>query len=190
MSRSIAIREIERRAKESSVPICVAYFYIRYSEQAQLTVRAVLEVLVKQSVERHEQLRPLFEKVYEPHIRERTRPTEEELLALLREFTKCIPDTFHFLDALDEAPIDIQHDLVEKLATLDARVFITSRHMEEVQAFFPDARCFQISAQEQDLDLHIAKRLSTPRLRTLLGQRDASFTDRVRSAIKSKCAGM
>jgi hypothetical protein len=163
---------------------------MRYSEHAKLTVRGVLEVLVKQSVERHGQLKALYEEVYLPHIREGTRPTEEELLGLLWKFTKCIPESFYFLDALDEAPVEIQHDLIEKLATLNVRLFITSRHMEEVQSFFPDARCFKISAQEQDLDLHIAKRLSTPRLRTLLAQRDASFTDGVRSAIKSKCGGM
>jgi hypothetical protein len=164
---------------------------MRYSEHSEVTVRQVLEVLVKQSVERHEILRPYAKEVYARHICEGTQPTEDQLAGLLQQFTAYMSITFYLLDALDEAPVDIQHDLVERLASLDARIFITSRPLRDVQAHFPDAHCFEIAARDRDVDLLIAKKLqSSPRLRALLGREDASVKQRVIATVKSKCDGM
>ena len=146
---------------------------------------------MKQSLERHNCLISRADKVYARHIREKTQPTEEELLGLLRWFTVRIPGTFYFLDALDEAPIDIQRELVDKLASVNARVFITSRPMD-VQVDFPKAHHFEIAARDQDLDLHISLKLQKTgvRLRKLLDEGDGSLKVYVISVIKSKCGGM
>ncbi|KAH6883761.1 hypothetical protein BKA70DRAFT_1167273, partial [Coprinopsis sp. MPI-PUGE-AT-0042] len=150
---SIVIRELEARAAVEARQICVCYVYIRYSDSADLTVRSVLEILVKQTVERQPECVWLAERAYARHVREKTQPTEDELLQLLHQFTEAVAVTFYLLDALDEAPDRIQIDLVQKLATLNARLFITSRPLEAVQDQFPEAHCFPIVAQGGDLDL-------------------------------------
>lgn len=187
--RSIAINEVERRAKAAGGTICVAYFYLRYSEHAEVTVRGVLEVFVKQILERHEDLLQVASALYDQHAREGTHPSEEELLGLLSEFNEH-KSACYFLDALDEAPVSIQVDLVEKLMSLNARIFITSRPMKDAQACVPEARCFEIAAQEHDLDLYIDKRLrGSPHLRALLRE-DKAQKQLIMDTVKAKCGGM
>ncbi|KAH6909906.1 hypothetical protein BKA70DRAFT_1221560 [Coprinopsis sp. MPI-PUGE-AT-0042] len=188
---SIVIRELEALAAVEDSGICVCYVYIRYSDGADLTVRNILEILVKQTVERHSDCASLAEKAYARHLREKTLPTEEELLQLLHRFTKTKSATFYILDALDEAPDRIQIDLVQKLASLNARLFITSRPLEAVKAHAPDAHCFSIFAQEGDLDLHIAQEITrSSHLANLLQRPGSSLRDEIISLVKSKCGGM
>jgi hypothetical protein len=169
----------------------VAYYYMRYSEHNDVSIRGILEVLVKQTLERHQDLLPLAAIVYERHIHEGTEPTEEQLLELLRAFNGRKAVTFYVLDALDEAPIEIQLAIIEKLASLNARIFITSRPMRDVQILFNDARFFEIIAHERDLDLHISKKLQgNPRLRLLFSQGNAHERDALIQEIKRKCGGM
>ncbi|KAH6873709.1 hypothetical protein BKA70DRAFT_281891 [Coprinopsis sp. MPI-PUGE-AT-0042] len=188
---SIVIRELEALAAVKGSRICVCYVYIRYSDRANLSVRNIVEILVKQTVERHPECASIAEKAYARHIREKTQPTEAELLQLLRQFAEVNAATFYLIDALDEAPDRIQVDLVLKLASLDVRLFITSRPLEAVQARAPNAHCFPIFAQEGDLDLHINQEIARSRdLETLLKKAGPSLKDEVVSLVKSKCGGM
>jgi ankyrin repeat domain-containing protein 50 len=158
-----------------------------------VTVRCVLEVLVKQTIERHNELRPLAAKVYEQHIREGTKPTEEELVGLLREFISRKAVTCYVLEALDEAPLNIQPVLLETLASLKARIFVTSRPMNDVQALFSTAHFFEIAARERDLDLHIAKMLEGGLRSRLLFTPSEEGRERkqlVIDTVKKNCGGM
>lgn len=51
---SIVINDLDARAAASGGRICVAYIYFRYSDSSTLTIRSILEILVKQTVERHQ----------------------------------------------------------------------------------------------------------------------------------------
>ncbi|KAH6909650.1 hypothetical protein BKA70DRAFT_1426069 [Coprinopsis sp. MPI-PUGE-AT-0042] len=137
LPRSIVIDKLEALAREWNYQICVAYVYIRYSDQNQLTVRGILEVFVKQTVERHPDCIPLAQQADDRHLREGTQPTEGELLLLLAEFVARRKATFYILDALDEAPVKIRLVLLQKLSSLGARLFITSRPLPTIEAKFP-----------------------------------------------------
>lgn len=189
--RSIVIRELEARAAAADGRICVCYVYFRYSDGADLTVRSVLEILVKQTVERHGDCALLAEQAYARHLCEKTQPTEAELLQLLQQFAATVKATFYVLDALDEAPDRIQIDLVQKLASLRARLFITSSPLDPVTVQAPDRHCFSIVAQEDDLDLHIAHEITrSGHLANLLERVGSSLRDEIVSMIKKKCGGM
>lgn len=191
LHRSIIIHALQNHAAASQPPICVCYIYFRYSDDTKTTLRSFLEVLVKQTIERHSQCLSLFYQVYAGHIRERSQPSEEELLSLLHQFTLRMVATFYVLDALDEAPVDVQYDIVQKLASLNVKLFITSQPMKALQEDFPQAQCFQIVAQNSDLDLHISKEFArSPGLRRVFQRADPSWRVRVISAIKEKCDGM
>jgi hypothetical protein len=191
LPRSIIIRAVEALAKRSPSSICVGYLYIRYSDHSKATVRDYLEVLVKQTIERHSRCLPMFNKVYGPHIREGTRPSEGELAHLLKRFVRSMAITFFFLDALDEAPTEIQLTLVKALVSLGAKVLITSRPLKALQAHFPDIHCFSIVAHEKDLDLHISKEISSSvELQAALDEAGPEWRGKVTSWIKKKCGGM
>ncbi|KAH6909860.1 ankyrin repeat-containing domain protein, partial [Coprinopsis sp. MPI-PUGE-AT-0042] len=188
---SIVIRDLEARAEAAGGRICGCYVYIRYSDRADLTVRNVLEILMKQTIERHAECKILAEQAYARHLREQTQPMEAELLQLLHQFTEVTEATFYFLDALDEAPDRIQIDLVQKLASLNVRLFITSRPLEAVQAQASNTHCFQITAQDEDLDHHINQEIARSRaLTNLLEKAGSSLRDEIVLLVKSKCGGM
>ncbi|KAH6884779.1 ankyrin repeat-containing domain protein [Coprinopsis sp. MPI-PUGE-AT-0042] len=173
---SIVLSEVELHAK---------------SDHTTATVKDVLAVLVKQTIERHPRYLPFLRELYDIHIREGTQPSESELLHLLRLLTALIEATFYFLDALDEAPPGVQLDLLEKLSSLNVKLFITSRPLPILEARFPGAHRFPILAQDRDLDLHIKKEISrSPMLQTILNEQDPSFRERITTTIKKKCGGM
>jgi hypothetical protein len=147
--------------------------------------------LVKQTVERHADCIALAEKAYARHLREKTQPTEAELLQLLQRFAGQKQGTFYFLDALDEAPDRVQLELVEKLASLGVRLFITSRPLKTVENFVPGVHSFAIAAQDYDLGLHINREIDrSPELRSLLHRAGLSVREGTVALIKDKCNGM
>ncbi|KAH6889067.1 ankyrin repeat-containing domain protein [Coprinopsis sp. MPI-PUGE-AT-0042] len=187
---SIVIEHLETLCNDTDARICVCYVYFRYSDRSGMTVRNILEILVMQTLERQPDCQPLVEQTYARHLSERTKPTEAQLLGLLRRLTKDMAITFYILDALDEAPTKIQLAVVETLASLNVKLFITSRPLKTVEANFPEAHTFAILAQDADIDLHIATRINkNVELRRVL-QADPSLTDELVSAIKHNCRGM
>ncbi|KAH6911299.1 hypothetical protein BKA70DRAFT_1146617 [Coprinopsis sp. MPI-PUGE-AT-0042] len=188
---AIVINEVESRAQESDALICVGFIYFRYSDHTMATVRDFLEVLVKQTIERHSNCLPIFNEVYARHVRERSRPSEADLLHLLDRFTEVMESTFYFLEALDEAPSDIQLDILKKLSSLDVKLFVTSRPLPFLYASLPGIHRFTILAQDRDLDLHISKEISRgPVLQSIVNQGGPVLRQKIVSTLKQKCGGM
>jgi hypothetical protein len=155
-----------------------------------MTLQNVLEVLVKQTLERHPEFQDLVEQTYAQFLREDTDPTEAQLLILLRRFTEGMDVTFYILDALDEAPEEIQLAVVEVLASLNVKLFISSRPLEDVQANFTEAHTFHISAQDIDIDFHFAKITKLNRALQRLFHVNPSLRDKALLTIKQNCGGM
>ncbi|KAH6904798.1 hypothetical protein BKA70DRAFT_1295100 [Coprinopsis sp. MPI-PUGE-AT-0042] len=188
---SIVVDVLEEYAKASATPICICYIYFRYSDHGKVTIQGCLETLVKQTIERHSHCVSLFDAVYDRHIREKTQPSEEELFALLRQFVGTMTITVYALDALDEAPPELQLELLEKLASLDVKLFVTSRPLKTLEAHFPGAHLFPIVAHEEDITLHIDKEISrSADLRAILQQADPSFQNVIVASVQQKCGGM
>ncbi|KAH6887857.1 hypothetical protein BKA70DRAFT_71692 [Coprinopsis sp. MPI-PUGE-AT-0042] len=187
---ALVIDILETMARESGRNLCVVYIYIRYSDRTEMTVRSALEVFVKQIVERHPDALPLVQGVYAQHVYDGTQPTESQLLGLLRQLTDHVATTF-VLDALDEAPTGIQLDLVKAIASLNCKIFITSRPLKAVEEQFPGAHRFSITAHDGDIDLLIKKKLeSSADLQGLFAKAGSSLREEVVGTIKRKCGGM
>ena len=185
--RSIVIRDLLRREEASDGAICVAFVYLRYSEP--LTLRDILESLVKQIVEYHTDLIPIISKIYMKHKRDRTKPTQQELMALLTELSKCGKTLFFFLDALDELREADRPVLLGFLASLNAKLFITSRPLSSLQKQCPKARIFDIAADPSDVKLLVHDTLRrSPDLMTLLD--GTGLEDEIMEKICQKAGGM
>jgi ankyrin repeat domain-containing protein 50 len=171
--------------------ICVCYIYFRYSDRTEMTVRNVLEIIVKQTLERHPDCKDVVDRTYAQHLKEGSAPTVAHLLQLLRELAGRMTCTFYVLDALDEAPTRIQLAVVQTLASLHVKIFITSRPLEAVQAKFSQAFTITIAAQQADIDLHVAKAIDeSASLQSLLKQEEPSLRGEIFFTIKRNCGGM
>jgi ankyrin repeat domain-containing protein 50 len=127
--------------------------YLRYSES--LPIRDILESLVKQIIERHHDLVPLIADGYATHQREGTKPSQQELMGLLAAFITSGKSLIFVLDALDEMRAEDRPVLLKLLASLNAKLFITSRPLDAIQKLYPDAQIFKISASQADIELHV-----------------------------------
>ncbi|KAH6894818.1 hypothetical protein BKA70DRAFT_1199720 [Coprinopsis sp. MPI-PUGE-AT-0042] len=184
---SIVIRYLEWLEKTSGGLICIAFVYLRYSEP--LTIRDILESLVKQIVERHEDLIPFIEALYARHKKEGTQPSQGELREVLETFIWLGKRLFVVLDALDEMRAEDRPILLRLLASLNAKLFITSRPLEPLQQQFPCAHVFSIAASPSDLDLHIKQFLRhSPEVMALLQGTD--LEEQIVETIHRKSGGM
>lgn len=185
------INKLEAHFASSGGSICVCYIYFRYSDASELTVRKILEILVKQTLERHSDCGSLAEEAYARHLHEKTEPTEAELLQLLQQFAKKRQATFYILDALDEAPDELRLYLVKKLASLDVRLFITSRQLPDVKSCVSGVHSISIAAQRPDVELHIKQEIErSSNLQNMIRRVGPSLQDEIVSSIKDKCDGM
>ncbi|KAH6906616.1 ankyrin repeat-containing domain protein [Coprinopsis sp. MPI-PUGE-AT-0042] len=149
---AIVIRHLQRLEALTGA-ISVAFVYIRYSEP--LSIRDILESLVAQTLERHADLIPYAEPLYLQHQREGTRPSQSELVDLLWAFIHSGKTMFFILDALDELSSEDRRTLVELLASMDVKLFVTSRPLQALERHFPEAQFFDIAARPADIALLI-----------------------------------
>lgn len=146
---------------------------------------------MKQTAERHPDCLSIMNSVYDIHIREKTQPTEEELLDLLRQFSKLVSVTFYVLDALDEAPVQVQVNIVRTLASLNVKLFITSRPMAVDAQHIADAHRFSIFAHDGDVELHTAREISrSPELCAIINRVGPQWMKEIAASITRKCGGM
>jgi hypothetical protein len=185
---SIVINYLERLEEETpGGAICVAYVYMRYTEP--LTTRDILESLVKQIIERHEDLFPIVETLYAKHKRELTRPSQQDLLRLLSQFAELGKRLFFVLDALDELLSEERAIVLTLLASLDAKLLITSRPLPPLQQCFPGATIFEVAAHASDIDLLIQEYLlRNPDIKVLL--QESNFEDHFKQRIRQKSGKM
>ncbi|KAH6902872.1 hypothetical protein BKA70DRAFT_1516985 [Coprinopsis sp. MPI-PUGE-AT-0042] len=73
------------------------------------------------------------------------------------------------IDGLDEALYDEQFDLLDTLKSVPANFFITSRPLVRLKDVLPNAKFFDIAAQEEDIKLLVAQHIDrNPDLRQVL----------------------
>ncbi|TFK17773.1 ankyrin [Coprinopsis marcescibilis] len=187
----IVIEHLQKLVEESeSKDVCLLFAFCRYTER--LMVIDILLAILRQLLERHPQVLPYVKPMYERHKRENTRPSEAEVVDLLRQIATSglFKQTLYILDGLDEAASDIQVDLIEILSSLPVHFFITSRPLDTLKDLVPNARFFTIIASDPDIALLIDQKIHRiPALRKLLIN-DATLKAEVVSMISSKSSGI
>jgi ankyrin repeat domain-containing protein 50 len=154
-----------------------------------LSVRDILESLVKQIVERHDDLVDVIAGLYTKHKKEATKPSQQDLMASLTDFVRRGKKLFFVLDALDEMRVEDRSVLLQLLASLDAKLFITSRPLDVLQRQYPHAQLFDIAASSADVELHVQDFLRhSPEVMALLEGTD--LEQNLADTIHRKSAGM
>ncbi|TFK22139.1 hypothetical protein FA15DRAFT_714696 [Coprinopsis marcescibilis] len=179
------------KLEESDEDICVAFAYCRYSDK-QVTAEDVLGSLIRQQLERHPAIiMHIVKPMYDRHVREKTRPSQEDLLSILQNISSSglFKKSFYAVDGLDEASSDLQFEILDSLAALPVNFFITSRRLESLKELVPDAKFFEIVARNEDICALIEEKVQRmPALRKLL--KDDGLKKQVVSRILKKSSGM
>ncbi|KAG2012158.1 ankyrin repeat domain-containing protein 50 [Coprinopsis cinerea AmutBmut pab1-1] len=136
---------------------CVLFVYCRYTED--LSVTDILKALVKQCLERHPNVFPAVESLYRRHKLEKTEPSLEELVDLLKSLEGFFIRIFYVIDGVDEAPVDVRFDLIKVLNKLHGNIFLTSRPLDHLGKKLEFAVLFSVVAQEDDVVLLIEEKL-------------------------------
>ncbi|EAU90027.2 ankyrin repeat domain-containing protein 28 [Coprinopsis cinerea okayama7 len=181
------IHDLQQLQRTSHQKICVVFAYCRYS--AQLSVKDILESLVKQFLKTDPSLADLVKPLYSLHEEKETRPTQEELLELLRQFEERFDVVFYVIDGLDEALVDTQFDLIKAIKALRGRFALTSRPLKRLEAALPSTRFYPVTASHFDIGLLILRVVDrNPGFQRLL--KEHSFKGELVRQISEKSKGM
>ncbi|TFK28264.1 hypothetical protein FA15DRAFT_559510, partial [Coprinopsis marcescibilis] len=120
------IEYLQDVVKSSEGNVCVTFAFFRYTDK-QSTIKSTLAALLRQQLERHPRTFEPIKALYNLHDRERTNPSKDELLTLLRQTSAMYRKNYFILDAFDEAPKEVQEEILQCLLSLNANVLVMSR---------------------------------------------------------------
>ncbi|EAU83788.1 hypothetical protein CC1G_07523 [Coprinopsis cinerea okayama7 len=146
---SKAIRDLEEHSNSVKGKVCVIFAYCRYSEP--LTVKEILEALVKQFLEYDPSLASIVEPVFSHHKFRETRPTQAELLDLLQQLERHFEIVFYVIDGLDEAVVETQFDLIKAINRLQGRFALTSRPIRRLELGLPTTKFYRVVPDSSDI---------------------------------------
>ncbi|TFK18074.1 hypothetical protein FA15DRAFT_274980 [Coprinopsis marcescibilis] len=176
--------------QQSQKRICVLFMYCRYTEP--IPVKDILAALVKQLLERYSSLVWQFIKpFYDHHQESGTSPSQQDLLDLLQQISNSgvFSMSYYVIDGLDEAPGDVQIDIISAFNSMGINFCLTSRPIDSLKEYVPRAVYVNIVVKNPDVLLLIEQRVERmPALRRLL--KDPAVKQEVVSAILSKSSGM
>ncbi|TFK21239.1 ankyrin [Coprinopsis marcescibilis] len=185
---AIIVKHLRARAKANK-RILVAFAYCRYTDP--LPVRVVLCALIRQILEDYPFTVIFVKPMYDEHRMKKTRPSQFELLNVLREIVTSglFDQKFFSVDGLDEATSETQFDILDCLSELPVNFLVTSRPLPLLKEVVPEAKFIDIIVQDSDIERLIVERIR--RMKTLgkLLHRDG-WMQRVLNTVIEKSSGM
>jgi hypothetical protein len=91
--------------------------------------------------------------LYQKHLERRTRPSVDEMHAILSSAVADFSKVYLVIDALDEYPETKRHMLLKHLAALKPNInlLFTSRPHITPEMFFPNTPALEVRATEEDI---------------------------------------
>ncbi|KAJ7499632.1 ankyrin repeat-containing domain protein [Mycena latifolia] len=137
--------------------IGVACMYLNHKETETQTPANLLAAIWTQLVI-GKPIPAAVHELYQHHRERRTRPSADEVHAVLRNFAATqYSRVYVIVDALDEYPDDHRDSLFEKLSAMGHTVnlMITSRPHITLLGFFPNVKPLEIRATEDDIRRYV-----------------------------------
>lgn len=164
--------------------------FCRYTDP--ITTEQIMGALIKQLIERHpSSVLPFVMPLYGQHLREKTHPSQSDLLAMLQQISSSgvFNKMFCAVDGLDEASTSLQGKILDSLASLRINFFITSRRLDSLKDLVPTATFFDIIVRDGDILILIEEKIRLlPTLTRMLA--DDKLKLEVVSKILDKSSGM
>lgn len=133
--------------------IAVVFIYCNYKEREYHNPLNLLASLLQQLVHGLGSIPVQVRSVYDHHKRRMTRPSLNELSALIRATVAQYSKAFLVVDALDECTEDTRSDLVMEIHRLPSNLYFlcTSRFAPDIEDVFRDAPKVEIRAHDDDV---------------------------------------
>jgi hypothetical protein len=169
--------------------IAAVFAYCRYKDRYPLA--PFLASFIKQLVEHHPRFFPYIESVYTKHMKEATRPHEQNLLELFQKLIGSFKQAYIIIDAVDEASDDTRDHLLRALSPLRANLLLTSRPSNLSKHLPQDALFVYIDAlNQQDIKHFIDENFQQSiRLLDLLEGKEEDGKE-IRAELTEKSNGM
>ncbi|KAJ6529213.1 hypothetical protein B0H19DRAFT_1041260 [Mycena capillaripes] len=155
---SLAVDHLEAQFRNTDIG--VASMYLNHKDADTQTLSNLLASLWRQLVADKPISIPTHE-LHQRHSEKRTRPTFDEIFAILRSTVAEWSRVYLVVDALDEYPEDERNTLLEHLTALGPIVslMLTSRPHITPPALLPNVAALEIRAADKDIRKYIEERI-------------------------------
>ena len=137
--------------------IGIAYLYCNFRREQEQKPADLFASLLKQLIQEQPSVPKSIRGLYEHHKDRRTRPSSDEILAVLHSVIRNYSRTFIIIDALDECQVSngVRRILLSEILDLQARtganLFATSRFILEIEKEFKRDLLLEIRARDEDV---------------------------------------
>jgi hypothetical protein len=135
----------------------IAYLYCNFRREQEQKPADLFASLLKQLIQEQPSVPESIRGLYEHHKDRRTRPSSDEILAVLHSVIRDYSRTFIIIDALDECQVSngVRRILLSEILDLQARtganLFATSRFILEIEKEFKRDLLLEIRARDEDV---------------------------------------
>ncbi|KAH7061025.1 ankyrin repeat domain-containing protein [Paraphoma chrysanthemicola] len=191
MIAAIAVDHLLKTTQSSSVG--VAYVYCNYNAQEEQDTTNLLAAILKQLVQARLSLMEPVEQLHKQHAMRRTRPSVDEIFAVLQSVLAKFSAVYVIVDALDECRDGdgTRRLFLAKLRDLqaktDLRLMITSRFIPGVVDEFKTALRLDVQASDEDVKRFVAGQIYRLPKRI---QRDTALQEIMQEKIVEAVGGM
>jgi len=144
----------------------IAYIYFNFRQQHEQKSEDLLSSLLKQLLWGQESIHESVKTLYERHRPNQTRPSLGEIGAVLRSVVINYSRTFIIIDALDECQVSDENrtKFLSEISKLrlqtQANLFLTSRHIPEIEMEFEGSVSMEIRASSDDVRRYLEGHMS------------------------------
>jgi NACHT domain len=135
----------------------IAYLYCNFRRQQEQKPADLFASLLKQLIQEQPSVPESMKGLYEHHKDRRTRPSSDEILAVLHSVICDYSRTFIIIDALDECQVSngvrriLLSEILDLQAKTGANLFATSRFIPEIEKEFKRDLLLEIRARDEDV---------------------------------------
>jgi hypothetical protein len=156
---SIVIADLFNRFRNDTT-VGIVYIYCNFRRKDEQKVDDLLSSLLKQLAESQSSLPGSVKDLYDRHKPKRTRPSLDEILAVLRSVATMYSRAFIIVDALDECQVSDGCrarflSVLSNLQTHRANIFATSRFIPDIVNQFKGSISLEIRASSQDVERYL-----------------------------------
>ncbi|KAI1391548.1 uncharacterized protein F4822DRAFT_189027 [Hypoxylon trugodes] len=161
---SIVVDHLSSRFQNDST-VCIVCLYCNFRQQSEQNAIDLKLSLVKQLAEGLSPFPNAVKELFDRHESEKTRPSEDEVLSILRKIASDHSKIFIIVDALDECQAS-NHCRTKLLSCIfnlqdqqNVNILVTSRHLPDIEEIFAKCPKLEICASRDDVRRYLESRM-------------------------------
>ncbi|KAL8946283.1 MAG: hypothetical protein Q9222_007299 [Ikaeria aurantiellina] len=186
------IQDHLQRKFKTDPQVRVVGIYLDIRKEETYTSENILAGIWSQLVQDQDSLRETAMALYRHHQERRTRPSEREIISIIKEELHMYDQTYIILDALDEASETRRSTLCSQLtdSTLPVSLLMTSRHITVAKLNTTVTSQLETRASDEDLRKYIRRQISTNETLHGFVATTARLENSILSGVVSKAGAM